>query len=357
MTEQTLLNLISESLWKDEQATDIPSEVVSEAEHQTVAGLIQPASYQQIAYYIRYTYEEQELIQLLEGHGIPLVILKGAAAAVYYPVPSRRSFGDIDFLVSPERFADAMELLEANGYIRGEDNERHIAYDKGGIHFEMHRRYSYEGIDIERYVLDGLAHREKGRIDEHEFPMLPPLANGLVLLVHVRQHLQSGLGLRQVIDWMMYCYRELDDEFWRDHFRSVTEEAKLTTLAITATALCQKYLGLTTDITWCRDADEGLVDELLDSLLISGNFGRKQGLGNNVESVTIAIRREGLFRYLQRVGEHNWKAYHRHPGLRPFCWLYQVFRYIKKGMRRIGHVRSDLVHGNSRYKLLKKLGI
>ena len=106
MTEQALLNLISGSIWKDERPTDIPAEIVSEAQHQAVAELIQPASYQQIAYYIRYTHEEQELIQLLEGHGIPLVILKGAAAAVYYPVPSRRSFGDIDFLVSSDRFAD-----------------------------------------------------------------------------------------------------------------------------------------------------------------------------------------------------------------------------------------------------------
>ena len=357
MTEQALLNLISGSIWKDERPTDIPAEIVSEAQHQAVAELIQPASYQQIAYYIRYTHEEQELIQLLEGHGIPLVILKGAAAAVYYPIPSRRSFGDIDFLVLPERFLDTVKLLEENGYIRGEDNERHIAYRKGGIHFELHRRYSHEDIDIERYVLDGLEHRVTGRIDQHEFPMLPPLANGLVLLDHMRSHLKTGLGLRQVIDWMMYCYRELGDVFWRDHFQSVAEEAKLTTLAVTATALCQKYLGLTSDITWCRDADEGLVDELLDSLLISGNFGRKQGLGNNVERIMITMSREGLFRYLQRAGEHNWKAYHRHPGLRPFCWFYQIFRYIRQGMGRSGYVRSDLARGNERYKLLKKLGI
>ena len=357
MTEQTLLNLISRSLWKDEQPTEIPSEVASEAEHQAVAGLILKTSYQQIAYYIRYTSEEKELIRLLESHGIPLVILKGAAAAVYYPVPSRRSFGDIDFLVSPERFARATELLEANGYTRGEDNKRHIAYSKGGISFELHRRYSHEDVDMERYVLDGLEHRVTGRIDQHEFPMLPPLANGLVLLDHMRSHLKGGLGLRQMIDWMMYCHRELNDGFWQDSFRLAAEETKLTTLAITVTALCQKYLGLTTDITWCRGADEALVDELLDSLLISGNFGRKQGLGNNVEKVTAAFRREGLFRRLQRAGEHNWKAYHRHHGLRPFCWLYQLFRYIRQGMGRIRYVRADLARGNDRYELLKKLGI
>ena len=357
MTEQALLNLISGSIWKDERPTDIPAEIVSEAQHQAVAELIQPASYQQIAYYIRYTHEEQELIQLLEGHGIPLVILKGAAAAVYYPIPSRRSFGDIDFLVLPERFMDTVKLLEENGYIRGEDNERHIAYRKGGIHFELHRRYSHEDIDIERYVLDGLEHRVTGRIDQHEFPMLPPLANGLVLLDHMRSHLKTGLGLRQVIDWMMYCHKELNDGFWQDSFRFAAEEAKLTTLAITATALCQKYLGLTSDITWCCDADEALVDELLNNLLMSGNFGRKQGLGNGVEKVTTAFRREGLFRRLQRAGEHNWKAYHRNHRLRPWCWLYQIFRYMRQGIGRIRYVRADIARGNERYELLKKLGI
>ena len=357
MIEKTLLNLISGSIWKDERPTDIPAEIVSEAQHQAVAELIQPASYQQIAFYIRYTHEEKELIQLLEGHGIPLVILKGAAAAVYYPVPSRRSFGDIDFLVSPERFADTTKLLEANGYIRGEDNERHIAYSKGGISFELHRRYSHEDVDMERYVLDGLEHRVTGRIDQHEFPMLPPLANGLVLLDHMRSHLKGGLGLRQMIDWMMYCHRELNDGFWQDSFRLAAEETKLTTLAITVTALCQKYLGLTTDITWCRGADEALVDKLLDSLLISGNFGRKQGLGSNVEKVTAAFRREGLFHRLQHAGEYNWKAYHQHHGLRPFCWLYQLFRYMRQGMGRIRYIRTDLARGNDRYELLKKLGV
>ena len=66
---------------------------------------------------------------------------------------------------------------------------------------------------------------------------------------------------------------------------------------------------------------------------------------------------QGLFRYLQRAGEYNWKAYHRHHGLRPFCWLYQIFRYIRQGMGRIRYVRADLARGNDRYELLKKLGI
>ena len=37
--------------------------------------------------------------QLFENNNIPLVILKGTAAAMYYPKPQLRTMGDIDFLV------------------------------------------------------------------------------------------------------------------------------------------------------------------------------------------------------------------------------------------------------------------
>lgn len=48
------------------------------------------------------------------------------------------------------------------------------------------------------------------------FLMLPPLANGMVLLVHLAQHLKTRLGIRQVIDWMLFVKNELNNEFW-DH--------------------------------------------------------------------------------------------------------------------------------------------
>ena len=356
-TEQTLLNLISDSLWRGTLPETVPSEVLSEAQQQAVAGLIQPVSYRQMMSFVQYCFEETELIDLLEREGIPLAILKGCAAAVYYPTPTGRAFGDIDFVVPPERFADTVRLLAENEYVRGADDGRHISYERNDIHFELHRRFSHVDADIERYIQDGIAKRETGRIEGHTFPMLPPLANGLVLLYHLRSHLKSGLGLRQVIDWMMYCDKVLDDAFWMDVFEAAADEAGLKSLAITTTALCKKYIGLKSSITWCCDADDALVDLLLESLMSSGNFGRKQGKGRNVERITTAIKREGLFRYLQRAGEYNWKAYHRHPRLRPLCWLYQIFRYARRGKGRVRKLRDDVARGNARYDLLRKLGI
>lgn len=310
-----------------------------------------------VARYVQYRYAERELIKLLNS--IPFVILKGSAAAIYYPIPSSRSFGDIDFIVPPSDFDKAKRLLESNGYTkysRPQDDDRHCGYQKEGYTFELHKRFSYDDLDIEKYVLAGIENRVLGRIGEYSFPMLPPLPNGLVLLAHMRSHLKSGLGLRQVIDWMMYVDKVLDDKFWYSSFKPAVDEVGLTTLAVTTTALCQKYLGLK-ERAWVRGVDEEVVDQLLESLLSSGNFGVKHGKGNNVETVTSAMRRNGVFYYLQLAGEHNWKAYHRHHFLRPFCWLYQIFRYVKQGVHRGKRLKEDMKRGNTRYELMKKLKI
>jgi len=194
----------------------------------------------------------------------------------------------------------------------------------------------------------------------HTFPMLPPLENGLVLLAHVAQHLRDGLGLRQMIDWMMYVHAHLTDDYWRTSFRPAAADCGLETLAVTAARLCQKYLGLPDPITWCGGADEKLVDDLLENLLVTGNFGHAHGAGSSVETVSTNIRRAGLLRYLQRQGERNWEAYRRHPALKPLCWAYQICRYVRRGFgsgRGGALLAGDYRRSRDRYDLLTRLGI
>ena len=140
---------------------------------------------------------QSQLVDLFEQAGIPMVILKGTAAAIYYPEPFRRMMGDVDFLVPQDCFEEALCLMEENGYRQFRDGERHAELKKDGIEFELHHRFSYPDLDIEEYLADGLSHPEWGEIGTHRFPMLPRLANGLVLLAHLRSHLKTGVGLRQ----------------------------------------------------------------------------------------------------------------------------------------------------------------
>lgn len=351
------------------------------AELQTVAGLIakqvpleagtqwQEIARQHLAYFSLYLVAQKELAGIFENAGIPMVILKGCAAAKYYPAPECRSMGDIDFIVPQDRFQEACTLMKKYGYAddkeaRDEQQEqggqpRHVSFRKDLFTYELHHHFSYTDLNIEPYVIDGLTNREKSQIYSFDFPMLPRLANGLVLLAHMRDHLKSGLGLRQVIDWMMYVNGELDDVFWNKEFCAAAESVGLDTLAKTAARMCQLYFSLSERFTWCVDADERVCRRLMELLLVSGNFGVKQGSGSSIEAVSTTFQKNGFFRQLQLAGERNWKAYQRNSRLKPLCWAYQLGRYCSRGLHTGRGIKmlQDASRSKERYEVLKALEI
>lgn len=74
------------------------------------------------------------MLSVLEAKGIPTVILKGAAAGMLYPDPGLRSYGDIDFMVSPADFKRARAALVAAGFEGKDDDgvcDHHVGLDKG----------------------------------------------------------------------------------------------------------------------------------------------------------------------------------------------------------------------------------
>lgn len=373
-TEQVLLQAIQKSLWNTDISfpddTDWDA-VLKEADNQAVLGLVidnAPKDIQKkweikvsagTMHFIRILHCQEQLYLLLKENDIPMVILKGTAAAIYYLNPSQRSMGDIDFLVPSEDFDRAKEILEQNGYEVNDDPRylRHIEVRKDKISFEMHRFFNDNGFDVDQFILPEISNAVNASLFGCSFPIFPRLFNGLVLLGHMAGHMQTGLGLRQVVDWAAFVNRELDDVFWKNEFQKAAKESGLETLAITVTKLCQDYLGLSCSITWCSLASHETVDLLLSSLLASGNFGYKQGGGRSVANAITKMKTKGLFRYLQKAGEFNWKAYHKHKWLKPFAWAYQICRYTKQGiqMRRGTNLKEDFARGNQRNKLLKQL--
>lgn len=309
---------------------------------------------------------QHQLCNLFHGENIACAVLKGASAASYYTQPSSRVMGDIDILVSPDDFDYACELVAKDGEFLGE-NYRHKEYRWNNIVVEVHRCFSTFS-DIKRRelfdqrVINVVDQSEKITLDGFSFYRLPAVENGLVLLEHINIHLHSGLGLRQIIDWMMYVDKELNDELWLNEFAPFLRQLNLETLAITVTRMCQIYLGLRADITWCKGADETLCEELMDYIFSQGNFGRKNEKGTNVASNVINISKNplALFRILQQRGCINWAdTLKRHPYLKPFAWLHQIFRYLRKGFSTkhpLRFLKDAAKQSNPQNTLLEKLG-
>ena len=325
-----------------------------------------------IAYCLKLTYAELEIKRWFDAEQIPFAILKGTASAMYYPQPFLRSRGDIDLITCRTDHERACECFEKNGFIRkeseGKDNVRHVAFAKNGVTVELHRYFSSfleseKDFSLQEMIEDGIHHA--GLIEEGEngVPVLPDPVNGLILLSHIVQHKDGGIGLRQWLDFVVYAQTVLTDDQWNQSFHQKTEKYGYTRLAKVLVRTGQIYLGLCKDLHWCGDANDKVCTELMEFMLSLGDLGAKQGAQDFQYTMVLNKTSGSLktrFQYLQRTGANSWKAVKKHPWLKHFAWLYKLEQYAVKALRG-GHPVSRLLKGIRKTKkhrdLFAKLGI
>ena len=312
---------------------------------------------------------QDEMLSVLSAAGIKAAILKGAAAGMLYPDPALRSYGDIDFMVSPDDLGYARSALLAAGFT-GEDDEgasdHHVGLVKDGVHLELHWRPNGipQGAGKERLdtlFQEALAHTETATVQGHEFPVFPTMINGVVLLLHARKHLaHGGLGFRQVIDWMMFARVYLAGEGW-DEFSGLLDDPQLERTAKCLTRFCQVYLGMSEEgFPWCAEVEPSVCAGLLEHVMLLGNFGHKT---KEKSGATALMRVRGpisLFRYLQEGGVSNWKAARTHAVLRPFAWIYQAGRCARAMLTRedsLARIQIDINEAARRRKLAEEMGL
>lgn len=320
---------------------------------------------QHYAFAQRLLYEQSLLINLLQENEIPMVILKGTAAAMNYPEPGYRTFGDVDFLVSEENYQKAYQLMLKHGYtlLYDEDHvDYHYTLEKNHIIFELHRYPAglpegKTGEYIMKRIQAGLVKPDTAEVEGYPCPVLPAVENGLVLLLHIRKHLQGGLGLRQICDWMMFVKKHLNDKAWREQYQTVLRESGLELLAKTVTRMCQTELGLNPELCWCRTASRDLCNELWKYIMEKGNFGRKEGYEDkakhfaekNISNPVLLLQK------FQRDGLQDWKAAKRYHWLRPFAWIHQFLYYASYAIRHRRQVLADIKIGKKRARMIRRL--
>lgn len=303
--------------------------------------------------------------------GIPVAVLKGATAAANYPQPKSRSMGDIDLIVPPADFDRAFALLERLGWENDaplEINPRHAGFRKADCpEIELHRYFSTctdkrQADFLDQAIYDAIPRAEWTDVEGFSVPVLPPLENGLVLLAHVNQHLGSGLGLRQILDWQMFVAAYLTDELWEHEFRHTAQQIGMEKLAVTTTRLCRTYLGLQTSATWFDGADAQLADDLLRYIMHKGNMGRKMERGTQATRIVMHGFRSpaALVRYLYTGGRSHWAPARKHAWLAPAACIYQIGHVIRKGLARnvsMGELVNDARSAQEEVDLLKRLEV
>lgn len=282
--------------------------------------------------WIRVMVGQNHLLKLLEENHIPCVILKGAAASAAYPHPSLRAAGDVDILVKRCDFYRAAEIMENDGYVSTENPnlsdkqmiQYHWGYNKDNIHFELHRRLPCIEEKDDAFISlfeEGIDHREMRQIESFVFPVLPCYLHGLVLIMHVNQHMTTGLGLRQIVDWVMFAQNN-DIE----SMLPLLKKTGMDKLAHCVTAIGQKYFGLRHIVD---DAAQDLCDELIVYIMDNGNFGGKREKEiRRVDYFSSMKSPMKFLKKLQKRGMVRWKAAQKYKCLRPFAWIHGILGLV-----------------------------
>lgn len=156
-----------------------------------------------------------ELARRIKDKNVQFWILKGQGLARNYPEPLHRQSGDIDLLVREEDFYSVRDFLRTFSKVDEYPlKQLHCAANINGIEVELHGelnaainshvgRYFKAWLKEELYDAPEASYTKNGDL----IPVPSPDFNAVYVFIHFFRHLlESGIGFRQVCDWMRMLY-------------------------------------------------------------------------------------------------------------------------------------------------------
>jgi hypothetical protein len=173
----------------------------------------------------------------------------------------------------------------------------------------------------------------------------------MILLLHTAAHLTSeGVGLRHLCDWAVFA-AGIPDRTFSELFEKPLREIGLWRFAQILTLCGIRYLHAP-ERTWAGEADSLLTQSLMDDILESGNFGRKDAdraaqikyISNRGEGT---VDEKGVLRQVLHTIDRKARAEYtfisRHPVLLPAGWALTCAGYLRlvlSGKRKRGSINT-----------------
>ncbi|MCD8380513.1 MAG: nucleotidyltransferase family protein [Lachnospiraceae bacterium] len=308
--------------------------------------------------------------------GISPIVVKGIVCrSLYGELQDFRLSGDEDILIEPKDFEAVDEVLNAHGYHTDEVADRDMATvqevtfcnEETGLTVEVHLNPFGESNPVRSkmnmWFRDSFASAEALEMEGVQLRVLSPTENLLFLLFHAFKHfLAAGMGVRLVLDALLYMEKYSDCVDWKDIIRAL-EDVRATTFAADLIAIGNKYLGFDLAI-------EGLnqpvsPDELLEDMLLRGTFGVSTQIDADVARFTeLAVEGKRGSKitdtfYLIFPSWDQWKSFKPYlvdrPWMLPVEWFRRVGRYLRK--RKAVDLSESRRIAERRIELMKRYGV
>lgn len=275
------------------------------------------------------------LVSEMKEQALEPYLLKGQGVALNYPLPEHRICGDIDIYFNTQQFEKAAGYFTSKGYeLEGDPDDAHCETEYKGFKVEIHKKSAtfYTKKLQKRYneIIDTILETEKAYIEIEgcRIAVLPPLANALQMLSHMLRHIIfSGLGLRQICDWVLFVHSNqanIDKELFIKYAR----ELQLWGTYKIVTAIATDYLGLSMEYALCdiSKSDKRMAKKAFCLIMTYGNFGQYG------EHAIASTKKEYLQSYIWKV--KNCIRFHKVARLEtwnyPIWQLHSIIKILKE---------------------------
>lgn len=301
--------------------------------------------------------------RLFNENNIPYCVLKGVAAAKYYPDPYARSMGDMDVLIKMQDVDKATKLLVNQGFIKGETdlkNGKHIVFKKNTKTVELH--FKVPGLPkndvrplVEKMFEDIF---EKSLNYETGYGLIKvpsDFHHGIILLLHSYQHLEgAGIGLRHLCDWAVFI-NKFDNSQFESIFKAPLINIGLWRFALVLNGAAE-YIGADEKVK----AESELSSFIINDITASGSFGKKDK--DRMSNIQIASKvndkkRSQLAQYIIYGVKRTyqlWPVFKKTKIFMPIGFLMYCVRMLFKMLNKKTRL-YDLTESYQRNEQLKKL--
>ena len=222
------------------------------------------------AVHARHCREAEEIARMLSEVGLEGILLKGTGLAALYPAPSKRMCGDIDVWVRKPR-NETLEALRGRWRVHGVLYQECKASMLPGTVVEIH----FHPTKMCNPFLNARLQRTLERLapPTQAGTLAVPGAefNAVFCLAHMLRHyLESGLGLRQMMDYN-YVLKTLPEER-RESVIETVKRLGMKKFAAGTMYVLQRAFGLEDGYLLCP-ADPSMGKRMMEEILRKGNFG------------------------------------------------------------------------------------
>ncbi len=267
----------------------------------------------------------EELIPQFDAADVPVIVVKGQTIAKCYREPLSRMPGDIDFVVRPENYERAKDLLKRLSGQEGEEvyNRLHFAAYMGDIDIEIHGTVHTCLSKRVNRCLDGM--QEELFSNQNEEKTSSADFDVLFGFVHLLQHFYcGGIGLRQLCDLSMALH------FHKGSYDKALLQNRLSTMRLsqewsTFMAFLVNYIGLPEEDAFLYENKfDAKADKLWSFIKKSGNFGKNKKRKYDKKSNYLLGKTESFFR--------NGSIFFQHFSLFPLNTVKSFFYYTFTGL-------------------------